>query len=61
MCVFVLSGIEETEVRVYTCGSWALLDRGLHHSIGLSLPLELALGMGLHPWVNITLLSPLSA
>lgn len=51
----VLSGSEETERRVYTRGMWALHHRGLHRSSGVSLPHGLALGVGLHPWVNTTL------
>lgn len=52
----VFSGSEETKRCVHTCGSWALHPRDLHHSSDLSLPHGLALGMGLHPWVNTTLL-----
>lgn len=57
MYVSVLSGSEETKICVYTCGSWALHHRGMHHSSDLSFPLGLALGVELHPWVNITLLT----
>lgn len=60
MRVSVLSGSEETEVCVCTRGSWAMRDRGLHHSSGLSLPHGPALGVGLHPRVNATLLTLLS-
>lgn len=52
MCLCL--GFEESEDCVYTCGSWALLYRGLYHGTGLSLPLGLALDLGLHPWVNTT-------
>lgn len=59
--VSVFSGSEETKGSVSTCGSWALHDRGLHHSSGLSLPPGLALGVGLHPRVNTALFTLLSA
>lgn len=55
LCVSVLSGSEETEIGMFACGLWALHSRGLHHSRDLSLPHGLALGVGLHPWVNTTL------
>lgn len=42
---------------MFACGSGAVHHRGLHNSSGLPLPHGFALGVGLHPRVNI---SPLS-
>lgn len=60
MHVSVSSGAEETKRRVCTCGNRSLLNRGQHHRSGVSLPHGLALGMGLHPWVNTALTLHLS-
>lgn len=52
-----MPGSEEAKVCVFACGSGAVHHRGLHNSSGLPLPHGFALGVGLHPRVNI---SPLS-
>lgn len=56
VCVSVVPGSEEAQVGVCTCGSWTLPHGSVHHSSDLSLPHGSALGVGLHPRVNATLL-----
>lgn len=57
MMGLVLSGPEEAEVGVFAGVHGTLYNRGLHHRFGLPLPHGPALGVGLHPWVNTTLVT----